>query len=144
MGVAKMRKEKMKKLVLGLVVAGGLLAGDTPYPICGQQHPPPPPWCSEPPASRKLWLASAFTLTGAALADSWSSRGLIELNPIVARQNRFTVSSGELKLALVGFAFAAEWFVTRRRPQAAKGYARLNFGLAGGLAVVTVHNERQK
>jgi hypothetical protein len=86
-----------------------------------------------------LWKASIVTIAGAKVADIASSWGKREMNPIPGRGafgGRQTAISGGITAGVVGM----EFLVVKRCPKAARVFRWVNFGAAGVVSAVAVHN----
>jgi hypothetical protein len=89
----------------------------------------------------KLWKFSALALAGALAADSASSWGRPELNPLVrGNAGRFDARSFGLKASIAGGGLLTQYLLLRKAPQAEKAAAWTNFGAAGLLGAAAIHN----
>ena len=97
---------------------------------------------AEAPVKRsRLWKLSALALAGALAADSASSWGRPELNPLVrGNAGRFDGRSFSLKAGIAGGGLLAQYVLLRRAPQAEKAAAWTNFGAAGLLGAAAIRN----
>ncbi|HEX5431513.1 MAG TPA: hypothetical protein VFW83_06080, partial [Bryobacteraceae bacterium] len=61
-----------------------------------------------------FWKLSCIALSFSAGADMATSRGQVELNPIMAQHGQFTGRSIAVGSLITGGALVAEWLVLRR------------------------------
>lgn len=99
---------------------------------------------SDAPVRRSLlWKLSAVALAGALAADTASSWGRPELNPLVRGQaGRFDGRSFGLKAGIAGGGLLAQYLLLRKAPQAEKAAAWTNFGAAGLLGAAAIRNHQ--
>ncbi len=96
-----------------------------------------------PPGRSSMWKLSAILAVSAAVADSHSSWGRLELNPLLRGANgRFGVRSVSLKALLTGGSIGAQYLLLRRNPKAEKYGTVTNFVMAGVLGAAAVNNYR--
>jgi hypothetical protein len=94
-----------------------------------------------PPRKMKFWKASALALAGALAADTASSWGRVELNPLVrGGAGRFDARSFGIKAGIAGGGLALQYLLLKRAPQAERAAACSNFAAAGVLTYGAVHN----
>jgi hypothetical protein len=90
--------------------------------------------------SKKLLVASFAALTAAEMADSASSWGKLESNPVLG-QSRFDASKAGVKLGMVSGVIGAQYLILRHRsPTAYKMVAAFNFASAGALGAIAYRN----
>lgn len=90
--------------------------------------------------SKKLLVASFAALSAAEMADSASSWGKLESNPVLG-QSRFGASKAAVKLGMVSGVITAEYLLLRHRsPTAVKAVAAFNLVSAGALGAVAYRN----
>lgn len=85
------------------------------------------------------WSAAAFAAAQA--ADSASSYGLRELNPVLAdAHGRFGVKGVAWKAGITGGVVLGEMWVVKKRPRSRRAIAIANLVAAGVTAALAVHN----
>lgn len=90
---------------------------------------------------RKLWRWSAVALAAATAADSHSSYGMRELNPLLRGSGkRFDAGSAALKAGAVGAFLLGQRLFHRGRPGQMKSWAALNFSMAATTGAFAAHN----
>lgn len=95
------------------------------------------------PRRSKLWKFSALALAGALAADTATSWGRAELNPLIRSQGgRFDARSFGLKAGIAGGGLLAQYLLLRQAPQAEKAAAWTNFGAAGLLGAAAIRNHQ--
>ncbi|MDX2179394.1 MAG: hypothetical protein SFV18_07370 [Bryobacteraceae bacterium] len=89
----------------------------------------------------RFWKASALVLAGALAADTASSWGRPELNPLVrGGGGRFDARSFGIKAGIAGGGLAIQYFLLKRSPQAERAAAYANFTAAGTLGYAAARN----
>jgi hypothetical protein len=89
----------------------------------------------------KLWRWSVAALAAGSAADSWSSYGHTELNPLLrGPQGRFSARAIGIKAAIAGGSVATQWLILRKRPETARAAALTNFAMAGIFTGVAARN----
>lgn len=85
---------------------------------------------------------SVVAVLAAQAADSASSWGAIELNPILAPQRgmRFDGRAAGIKFGITGALLLTEYVVVRRNPDRGRAFAKLNWGLAAVTSAIAVRN----
>jgi len=92
--------------------------------------------------SKKLLIASFAAVSAAEFADSASSWGKLEANPVLGR-SRFGFGQTSIKFGAVSAILGGQHLLVRHHgPAAYKAMAIANFAAAGGLGYVAVHNSR--
>jgi hypothetical protein len=90
--------------------------------------------------SKKLLMASFAAVTTAEIADSASSWGKLEANPVLG-QSRFGLGKATVKIGLVSAIVTAQYVLLRHRgPSAYKAVAAINFAGAGALGAIAYRN----
>jgi hypothetical protein len=90
--------------------------------------------------TKKLFTASVAAVTSAAIADTATSWGKAESNPVLG-QSRFGMSQTGMKIGLVSAAMVGQFFIMRHHSaHVAAGFAAVNFASAGVLGAVAYHN----
>ncbi len=98
------------------------------------------PVCSQA-EQRKLWKWSVVALAAATAADSHSSYGMRELNPMLRGSGkRFDAGSVVLKSGAVGAFLLGQKLFHRNRSGRMKNWAVLNFSMAATTGGFAVHN----
>ncbi len=98
----------------------------------------PNPTDSTQSNDRRLYRISLVAVGAANAADTFSSWGQSEANPLLG--HTFNGQSALIKAGLVGVSFAVERLALRHNPGRYGKFAWLNFAIAGGLGTVAVHN----
>jgi len=92
--------------------------------------------------SKKLLVASFAAVTAAEMADSASSWGKLESNPVLG-QSRFGVAKAGVKIGLVTGILTGQYLLLRHHgPAAYKAMAAINFASAGVLGGIAYRNTR--
>lgn len=92
--------------------------------------------------SKKLLVASFAAVTAAEFADSASSWGKMEANPVLG-QSRFGARQAGLKIGVVSAVLGAEYLLLRHRsPATFRAVAIANFAGAGALGAVAYRNTK--
>jgi len=91
---------------------------------------------------KKLWKWSVGMLAAANAADAMTSIGRHELNPVLG-VGQFGPRATGLKIGISAVTIGAQYLILRRKPEAMRKAAYINFGMAGATAGVAVHNSRQ-
>lgn len=92
---------------------------------------------------KKLWKISAAILGAVTIADTHSSMGRSELNPILRSSNgRFAGRGISLKAAIVGGGLTAQYFMLKKHPEASGWAAGANLAAAAATGTVAAHNYR--
>jgi hypothetical protein len=91
---------------------------------------------------KRLWKWSIAALAAANTADAASSFGRYELNPVLG-VGRFCPRATGIKFGISSAAIGAQYLMLRRRPEAARKAAWVNFTLAGATAGIAVRNLSQ-
>lgn len=90
--------------------------------------------------SKKLFAISLAALTTAALADTATSWGKAESNPVLG-QSRFGAGQTGIKIGLVSAALAGQFILVRHRSaHTANAFTAINFASAGVLGVIAYRN----
>lgn len=132
--VSQQGPQQMKGSLMKLLSSIALCALLTTGTLLGQTS-------SEKKGPGKLWWGSVAAVIAASSVDAHSSWGRQELNPVLRDSNgRFAVKGVALKAAIAGGVVAAQWFMMRRNPKAAKYAAVTNFGMASLFGYVAIHN----
>ena len=79
---------------------------------------------------KRLWKWSIGALTAANAADAMTSMGRHELNPGLGA-GPFGARAAGVKIGISAVTIAAQYLILRRRPEAARRAAYVNFALAG-------------
>jgi hypothetical protein len=92
--------------------------------------------------SKKLLLASFAAVTTAEVADSASSWGKLESNPVLG-QSRFGIGKATVKLGVVTAILTGQYLLLRSHsPKAYKAVAAFNFASAGVLGGIAYRNSK--
>jgi len=95
---------------------------------------------SLPSRTRKFFAASLAAVASAAAADTATSWGKAESNPVLGR-SQFGIGQAGIKIGLVSAALASQYFLIRRHnAHLETGLAVVNFAGAGVLGAVAYHN----
>lgn len=87
------------------------------------------------------WKISLAPLLASQALDAYSSRGLHELNPVLAGSGgEFGAKAMLLKAGIAGALVAAEYLVVRKHPAAAKLLWKINVASAAVTGGVAAHN----
>jgi hypothetical protein len=90
--------------------------------------------------SKKFLIASFAAVTAAEAADSASSWGKLESNPVLG-QSRFGIGKASAKIGLVSAVLTGEYFLLRHRsPAAFKAMTVVNFASAAALGGIAYRN----
>lgn len=88
-----------------------------------------------------LWHVSVAAYSGAQAFDAASSLGRIEANPLMrSADGRFGTRGIAIKAGITGAVVLGQYLILRRRPQARRALAVVNFGVAAGVGVVGARN----
>lgn len=109
-----------------------------PAGAASAELPPNPESSVSKPNGRRLYRISLIAVGAANAADTFSSWGQAEANPVLGRT--FNGQSALIKAGLVGASFAVERLALRHNPSRYGKFAWLNLAIAGGLGAVAVHN----
>jgi hypothetical protein len=90
---------------------------------------------------KRLWKWSVGVLAAANAADTMTSMGRYELNPVLGA-GRFGPRATGLKIGISAAMIGAQYLILRRRPQAMRKAAFVNFAMAGATAGVAALNTR--
>ena len=90
----------------------------------------------------RLWSWSLAAVAAANAADIISARGRYELNPVLGA-GPFGLRATGVKIGISSATIGLEYLIVRRRPDAARKAAVVNFGLAGFTGAVAAHNAFQ-
>lgn len=91
--------------------------------------------------SYRAWQISLAPVIASEALDAYSSRGLHELNPLLASSNgSFGGRATILKLGITGTLLGVEYLVMRKHPGAAKIFWKLNLASAAVTGATAVHN----
>jgi hypothetical protein len=113
----------MRKCIVILLLCGACLHGETP-----------------PSRAKKLFAASIAAVASAAMADTATSWGKAEANPVLG-QSRLGAGQAGLKIGLVSAALAGQLFLMRHHSQSAeKAFTVVNFASAGVLGGIAYRN----
>ncbi|MGA2134859.1 MAG: hypothetical protein ABSH50_21445 [Bryobacteraceae bacterium] len=85
---------------------------------------------------------SELLVAGADAADTASSWGKLESNPLLSTGSRFSYSSLAIKLGALAGGLTAQHFLARRNPEQTAVFASANLGAAGVLSLVAARNMR--
>ncbi len=89
------------------------------------------------------WKLSLLVAASAAVADSHSSWGRLELNPALRSSNgRFGVRGVSVKALIMGGSIGAQYVLLRKNPKAEKYGIMTNMLMAGVLGTAAVANYR--
>ena len=100
------------------------------------------PVLEQKPPSNKLFQISIAALAAAHVADTATSWGRPELNPVLAgRNSTFDTRSVITKSLLTAGLISVEMVILRFRPGARRHCTWINFITAGTLGAVAVHNQ---
>lgn len=103
-----------------------------------------PPISKERPESQKsyrAWQISLVPVAASQALDIYSSRGLHELNPVLAAPDqRFGGQAALIKLGIAGALVGVEYIVVRKHPGAAKLLWKLNVASAAVTGATAAHN----
>ncbi|MGA2737167.1 MAG: hypothetical protein ABSG65_06900 [Bryobacteraceae bacterium] len=92
--------------------------------------------------SKKLLMASFAAVTAAEAADSASSWGKLESNPVLG-QSSFGIGKASAKIGVVSAVLAGEYLVLRhRRPSVYKAMTVVNFAGAAALGGIAYRNSQ--
>jgi len=92
--------------------------------------------------SKKLLWASFAAVAAGEVADSASSWGKLEANPVLG-QSRFGMEKAGAKIGLVGGVLAGEYFLLRHRsPATWKAMTAVNFAGAAALGGIAYRNSK--
>jgi hypothetical protein len=90
--------------------------------------------------TKRLFSASVAAVCAAAIADTGTSWGKAESNPILG-QSRYGMAQTGIKIGLISAAMAGQYFLLRHHSRhVAMGFAAVNFASAGVLGAVAYHN----
>jgi hypothetical protein len=89
---------------------------------------------------RAVWHVSQAMLAGANAADTASSWGKNEANPLVRTGQRFSYGSLGIKAGALAGGMIAQRYILRRSPDKTPLFASANLAAAGMLGVVAEHN----
>lgn len=78
---------------------------------------------------RRLWNWSVAALAAGNAADTFSSLGRHELNPVLG-VGKFGPRATGMKIGISMATIGVQYLLLRRRPEAAKKMAYINFGMA--------------
>lgn len=92
---------------------------------------------------KKAFKASLGALTAATVADTMSSYGKYELNPVLGR-GTFGAKQTAIKFSITGGLVLVEYLVHRKTDKFDKAFTVINFAGTGVLAAVAVRNTRLK
>lgn len=134
-----------------LALAGRVTCALALWPLLGA-----PVWGAEgstvverPPVERKAskwkkaWTWSAAALMASVAADTASSMGRTELNPLLrGPAGQFNARSAALKFSIAGALVGSQYLFLRKHPEQAAWAAAGNFAAAGLTAGVAVRNYR--
>jgi hypothetical protein len=88
-----------------------------------------------------LWWSSVAAMIASSALDTHSSWGRQELNPVLANGNgAFGGRAIAIKVGLAASIAGAQYLLLRGNRRAQKYVSLTNFGLAGAMAGVAVHN----
>ncbi len=96
---------------------------------------------SAAPRGARQYRLSVAAFAAASVADTWSSWGGRELNPVLGT-GRFTTKQASIKGAITAGMIAAEIGLVRRHPSLRRTFTVTNWIAAGLLAGVAARNER--
>jgi hypothetical protein len=89
---------------------------------------------------RVVWRASQALLAGANAADTATSWGKYESNPLLRTGQRFGYGSMAIKLGILGGGLAAQHFIARKYPNQTPYLATANLAATAVLAAAAAHN----
>lgn len=96
-----------------------------------------------PPKRSTLWKISALFAAAATVADTHSSWGRLEINPMLRSTNgRFGLRGVSVKALVTGGSIGAQYILLRRNPKAEKYGIITNFAIAGVLGTAAAANYR--
>jgi hypothetical protein len=91
--------------------------------------------------SYRAWQISLGAVAATQALDIYSSRGLRELNPVLAAPDqRFGGQAALMKLGIAGALIGVEYLVVRKHPGAAKLLWKLNLASAAVTGATAAHN----
>ena len=90
----------------------------------------------------RLWTWSLAALAAANTADVISSRGRYELNPVLGA-GTFGLRAAGMKVGISAATVGLEYLFLRRRPEAARKAAIVNFGMSGVTGAIAARNALQ-
>ena len=94
-------------------------------------------------APRRSWLASIGALLVTNAADAHSSWGAPERNPVLrSADGRFRHRAIGIKIGIVSGLVIGQALLIRKRPDAARPCAAINFAAAGVFGGVAIRNYR--
>src|SRR5258708_39772151 len=82
---------------------------------------------------KKLWKWSVGILAAANAADAMTSIGRRELNPVLGT-GQFGPRATGVKIGISAATIGAQYLILRRKPEAMRKAAYVNFGMAGAAA----------
>ena len=87
----------------------------------------------------RLWKWSIAMLAAANTADAMTSMGRYELNPVLGA-GQFGIRATGVKIGISTATIGVEYLILRRRPEAARKAAWVNFGMAGLTGGIAARN----
>ena len=90
---------------------------------------------------KRIWKWSIGVLAAANTADVMTSMGRHELNPVLG-VGPFGARATGVKIGIAAAAVGVQYLVLRRRPEAFRKAAYVNFALAGATGGVAAFNTR--
>mgnify|MGYP001590095481 CR=1 FL=1 len=101
-------------------------------------------WAQEPPRrTKKRWLLSVAALIAAGAADTHSSYGGYEANPLLrSADGRLRARGVAIKFGLLGGAIATEYLIIRKHPETGDTAFVANLAATSALTAVAVRNYR--
>jgi hypothetical protein len=88
---------------------------------------------------KRLWKWSLGVLAAANVADVATSMGRHELNPVLGA-GQFGARATGVKIGISAAAIGVQYLILRRRPEATRKAAYVNFALAGATGGVAAFN----
>ena len=88
---------------------------------------------------KTAWKAGLATLAASTAMDCMSSRGAIEMNPVLGR-GQFGARQIGIKIGLVSGIAIGQWLIVRHHPKQAKALAISDFAISGVTMGVARHN----
>jgi hypothetical protein len=88
---------------------------------------------------RRLWKWSVAALAAGNAADTFSSLGRHELNPVLG-VGKFGPRATGIKIGISGATIGLEYLLLRKRPELAKKLAYVNIGMAAATGGAAAYN----
>ncbi|MDX1980395.1 MAG: hypothetical protein SFV51_09010 [Bryobacteraceae bacterium] len=131
----------MRNLLVATLVAALSLPAQ---PVTGRIRWDAPQTVDAPHGRSSWWKLSVVAAAAAAAADSHSSWGRLETNPLLRGSNgRFGLQSLALKALITGGAIGVQYLILRKHPNAEKYGVATNMIMAGVLGTAAAINYRR-